>query len=92
MMAWRYLIPDIGWILGATIILSAWSLGSYRATRRGGTGLLPHHWATPALRRALFLGALLISLSQILISQAVWRQLVWIVVCIVCVYRLCRHD
>jgi hypothetical protein len=92
MMAWRFFIPNIGWVLGATIILSAWSFWSYRIARDGRTGGLRRNWACSGFRRALFLGALLISLSQVLISQALWRQLVWIFFCVVCVYRLCRND
>ncbi len=85
MIAWRSLIANLGWIVGAAVLLSAWSLGSYRATCHGATGVLRHNWAVPAFRWALLLGVLMISLSQVLISQALWRQLVWIAVSVLCV-------
>jgi len=92
MMVWRSLLPNLGWILGTSILLSAWSLGSYRAACRGAMGGMRHGPAIPIDKRALFLGALLIALSQALISQGVWRQLVWFSVSGVCLYRLCRRD
>ena len=91
MIIWRVLVPNLGWILGATVILSVWSFGSYRAACHGATGVLRHNWEVPAFRRALFLGVLMISLSQVLISQALWRQLVWIVVSVVSGVVMIEH-
>jgi hypothetical protein len=91
MTTWRFLVPNISWILGAAVILSVWTFVSYRAACYGATGGLRHSWANLAFRRALCFGALLISLSQIVISQVVWQQLVWILFSVVSGVGMIEH-
>lgn len=92
MMAWRLLIPNSGWILGAVIMLSVWSLTSFHASYRGKINGVPSREVGLAARRAVFISVLLIALSQLVLSRLVWHQLVWVSVCLVCIYRFLKPD
>jgi len=67
------------WVLGAAVILTAFSFSCYEAQRRGERVQI--RLATPGFQLWLLVGLLLISLGATLMGPRWWERVLWGMLC-----------
>ncbi len=86
MVEWTSLAFNGLWVLGAAVILAAFSLSYYEAQRRGER--LRVRLAAPGFQLWLLAGLVLISLGVGLIGPCWWERLLWGVFCAMSAWQL----
>ena len=86
MVEWTSLAFNGLWVLGAAVILAAFSLACYEAHRRGER--LRVRLAAPGFQLWLLAGLVLISLGVTLVESRWWERVLWGVCCAMSVWRL----
>lgn len=74
------------WVLGAAVILAAFSFSCYEAQRRGER--LRVRLAAPGFQLWLLAGLVLISLGVALIGPRWWERVLWGLLCAMSVWQL----
>jgi len=74
------------WVLGAAVILAAFSLACYEAHRQGER--LRVRLAAPGFQLSLLVGLALISLGVALIGPRWWERVLWGVLCAMSTWQL----
>jgi multisubunit Na+/H+ antiporter MnhB subunit len=83
---WAGLASNGVWVLGAAVILAAFSFTSYEAQRRGER--LRVRLAAPGFRLWLSVGLAFISLGATLLGRRWWERALWAVLCTASAWRL----
>jgi multisubunit Na+/H+ antiporter MnhB subunit len=86
MVEWTSLAFNGLWVLGAAVILAAFSLSYYEARYRGER--LRTRLAAPGFQLPLMLGVMLLSLSLALLGPRWWERVLWGVFCAVSTWQL----
>lgn len=83
---WAGLAFDGSWVLGAAVILAAFSFSCYEARRRGER--LRVRLVAPGFQLWLFFGLVLISLGIVLIGPRWWERVLWGLFCAMSTWQL----
>jgi multisubunit Na+/H+ antiporter MnhB subunit len=83
---WAGLALNGLWVLGAAVILAAFSFACYEARRRSER--LRVRLAAPGFQSWLSVGLVLISLGMALIGPRWWERALWGVLCAMSVWQL----
>ena len=83
---WAILTSNGLWVLGAAVILAAFSLESYEAQRRGER--LRVRLTAPGFRLWLSVGLALISLGVTLLGRHWWERALWGMLCAASAWQL----
>lgn len=83
---WAGLAFNGVWVLGAAVILAAFSFTSYEAQRRGER--LRVRLAAPGFRLWLSIGLAFISLGATLLERRWWERVLWGMLCAASAWRL----
>ena len=86
MVEWTSLAFNGLWVLGAAVILAAFSLARYEAHRRGQR--LRVRLAAPGFQLWLLVGLVFISLGVALIGPRWWQRVVWGAFCAISAWQL----
>ncbi len=86
MVDWTSLAFNGLWVLGAAVILAAFSLSCYDAQRR--TERLRTRLAEPGFQLWLLVGLVLISLGIALIGPRWWERVLWGLFCATSAWQL----
>ena len=86
MVDWASLAFNGLWVLGAAVILAAFSLSRYEAQRRGER--LRMRLVVPGFQLPLLAGLVLISLGVALIGPRWWERVLWGVLCAMSTWQL----
>jgi len=85
-LEWAGLVFNGLWVLGAAMILAAFSFSCYEAQRRGER--LRVRLAAPGFQLWLLAGLVLIGLGLALIGPRWWERLLWGVFCAMSAWQL----
>jgi hypothetical protein len=86
MVEWNSLIFNGLWVLGAAVIVAAFSLSVYETRCRGGH--LRVQLGSPGIRLSLMVGFVLVSLGIALIGPRWWERVLWGLLCALSVWQL----
>ena len=86
MVDWASLAFNGLWVLGAAVILAAFSLSRYEAQRRGER--LRMRLVVPGFQLPLLVGLALISLGVALIGPRWWERVLWGALCAMSTWQL----
>jgi multisubunit Na+/H+ antiporter MnhB subunit len=86
MVDWGSLAFNGLWVLGASVILAAFSISSYEAQRRGEP--LRVRLTAPSFQLWLLVGLVLISLGAALIGPRWWERVLWGMLCATSAWQL----
>jgi hypothetical protein len=86
---WISLLFHITWILGAAVILAAFSYHHWQANRQQQP--LRQQLRSPAFTRSLWVGFALITLGLAGTSPTTWETIIWGILFFIVLYQLLRQ-